>query len=456
MSRRGVAAAAVLCALAGAAPARAEALRKACGLDGVVLPCKQPRELRAGPEPRRLVYMNRNGGLYSPGAVTNSSQNIASAAAATGSIAAYEWSDTSWNNLMTCVRGHFDRWNVEITDVDPGDVPHIESVVGGSPEDIGLADPPGAILLGIASIDGFCSVTERGIAFTFAENHQIAADLCITVVHEVGHVAGLEHEMWCEDVMSYLDGCTKGFADHEAYCGEDTDRDCSCGTPMQNTVPLLFDRLGPNEQEPPTVTIASPADGATVPPGFTVEVAATDNYEVALVELLVDDALVASDLVPPYLLTVPSSVLPGPHTITARALDKSSNAATAVISVTMEVGCAGDGDCAAFETCVQGVCTGDVGAGCTTGIDCASGLCVVGDSGQRFCTEICEPAASSCPEGYSCQQAGGGTLNKCWPSGGDDGGGCATAGGRPGAPLALGLGLWAALALLWLRGRRKR
>lgn len=449
----GLAAAAAF--IATRAASAADRPRGVCGLEGRVLPACPARPPRAlGPQPRRLVYLNGDGGAYQPATTTDSSRNRASVIGAAGTIPPFGGNDLAWQQLVGCVKGHFERWNVEIVETDPGDTPHIEAVVGGTPEDVGLSDPSGGTLLGIASIEGFCSVTERSISFSFEQNHFTITELCLTVVHEIGHSLGLEHAFHCPEVMSYLVGCgvPKTFQDALTPCGEYDPRDCICEMTQQNTVAALFDRLGPNEQEPPVVTIVAPADGAIVPPGFTVEVDATDNYQVARVDLYVDGQLVASDVLPPWALTAPPSVLPGPHQVEARALDKSSNVGTAAIAITMNAGCATDTDCGALEVCADGVCAGDVGAPCQMHVDCATGLCAV-DGLERFCSRSCDPAAeNACPEGFVCKRSRGGQP-KCWPS--EGGGGCAAGGVALGREAPVGA-VWILLAVFGLVARRKR
>ena len=62
--------------------------------------------------------------------------------------------------------------------------------------------------------------------------------LCETVTQEVAHAFTLDHELLCEDPMTYLDGCgAKSFQNVLAPCGEYEERPCSCGDPAgQNSV----------------------------------------------------------------------------------------------------------------------------------------------------------------------------------------------------------------------------
>ena len=75
----------------------------------------------------RIIYLNKGGVTLSPGnndARTNRSTLVNSTVA----VPAWNPSAATWTGVMTCFRDMFSRWDVTITDVDPGNVPHIESI----------------------------------------------------------------------------------------------------------------------------------------------------------------------------------------------------------------------------------------------------------------------------------------------------------------------------------------
>jgi Concanavalin A-like lectin/glucanases superfamily/Domain of unknown function (DUF1929)/Bacterial Ig domain/Purple acid Phosphatase, N-terminal domain len=84
------------------------------------------------------------------------------------------------------------------------------------------------------------------------------------------------------------------------------------------------------DSTPPSVTITSPATGATVSGTVTVAATATDDTGVAAVQFLLDGANAgAEDTTAPYSLSWDSTTAgPGPHTLTARARDTAGNLAT--------------------------------------------------------------------------------------------------------------------------------
>ncbi len=242
---------------------------------------------------RRVLFVNRRGGTYTPGN-NDSSRNVSSIARSTTTIAAYAWGDASWNQFLSCIRDEYARFNVEVTDADPGAATHIEAVVGGSPTDLGLATNVG----GVAPMYGDCSIVERAIVYIFAGRFSSPQTQCEIAAQEIAHAYGLDHEFLCEDPMTYLGGCGhKTFQDRTVSCGEYQARACMCSG-QQNSYRVLLDRLGPAGATPPpppptgdvtapTVSVVSPAQGATPPGNTTLRVIAqaSDDVGVTKVEL---------------------------------------------------------------------------------------------------------------------------------------------------------------------------
>ena len=89
------------------------------------------------------------------------------------------------------------------------------------------------------------------------------------------------------------------------------------------------------DQTPPTVTLTSPADGATVHGTVTLTATAADDVGVGKVEWLVNGTVLAAKAVSPYTFEW-SSGASGPATITARAVDAARNTATSSVTVTVD------------------------------------------------------------------------------------------------------------------------
>jgi hypothetical protein len=441
-----------------------------CGTPVPEEPC--PAKIgTSGPQPNRTIFVNRNGGNYNAGAVSDSKTNSAIVLPQSGSIAPLTTDDlneANWQAFVQCMRDYYAPFNVTVVDVEPASGPYVEVVIGGLASDFGLTAPgSGQVLLGIASNDNFCAVDDNGVAFTWFEDHKFAfggnpnlnanfrRQLCISAAHEAGHVLGLEHEVLKTDLMSYEDAATKAFVDADSLCGTYEANplpSCSCGDgTKQNSGQKLLDLLGPYDTEPPTGMITSPSNGASVPPGFKVTVEGTDNKSLEKVELKVDGMYVNADVTPPFEIQAPADIALGAHTIEAVLWDKSSNTTPLTLSVTVEPACQGNGDCGDAEVCVEGACLGDVGHACNQTSDCATGLCAAGDGFEKFCTKTCTEGGDECPSGFECTVPVAGAA-KCYPA--EGGGGCrSVAGGR--AAGGSGLAAFALLCVAALIGRAR-
>ncbi len=244
------------------------------------------------------IYLHRHGGTYFGGQDDSAQNRSIVVGNGSATLSAFAGGDAVWSDLKDCVVDQFARFNAYITDVEPQGGDYIEAVVGGTPQQVGLPQGVG----GVAPIDTFqCNIIPRAIVYVFSGALPNDAQvLCEVAAQEIAHALSLDHEMLCEDPMTYLSGCgAKTFQDQAASCGEFSARECDCGRPSQNSVQLLYEKLGPSDgstptppplddQGPPSVAIASPSDGAVLPPNSAMEVVATadDDSGVASVELV--------------------------------------------------------------------------------------------------------------------------------------------------------------------------
>jgi spore germination protein len=91
--------------------------------------------------------------------------------------------------------------------------------------------------------------------------------------------------------------------------------------------------VGTHDSVPPTVTLASPLEGALLFKKQKIEALATDNLGVARVEFYVNDAFLATDTAAPYVIYWNTrGTASGAYTIKAIAYDTSGNSATATVT----------------------------------------------------------------------------------------------------------------------------
>ncbi len=403
----------------------------------------------------RTIYLNKNGGTYSiksgnvTDASTNTASTIASGDGATHMNAVIPPIDAvfNWPYIVACVKTHYKPYNVSITETEPTSGNYVEAVVGGTGSSTGWSASSG--ILGVASADNFCGVTEKGIAFSFSTNHigiqKQDDELCATIAHEVGHLLALEHEAADADTMSYVPFATahtKSFTADNSKCGTDSQtlNPCSCQTTgtgqVTNSSVRLTQYVGlrPVETTPPTLNVDSPGDNNTLPPTFNVVAEATDETAMDQVAVLLNGTAMASSATPAgntYTVAITNAAV-GSYTLEVQAIDLAGNITKKDIPVTIALGATG-------ESCVNGT-------------DCTGNVCASLEDGTQFCTQVCDDASNPCPDGFGCQVVG--AQNLCVSTGG---GGCcevsspASGASRP-VTVMLGLGIGAVL----FRRRRRR
>src|SRR6185503_19339035 len=115
-------------------------------------------------------------------------------------------------------------------------------------------------------------------------------------------------------------------------------RDAAGNSTMSTAVTVTVSNAPPADTTPPTVSITSPASGATVSGTTTVSASASDNVGVVGVQFFVDGAALGSeDTAAPYSASWnTTTVANGSHSLTARARDAARNSTTsAAVTVTV-------------------------------------------------------------------------------------------------------------------------
>ncbi len=253
-----------------------------------------PTRLYAAGDPL-VLYMNRHGGTFTCGnddATHNRSSIACGADNGVATVTPFAGSDQQWQTVMGCITDLYSRFRITVTDVQPLDATYIEAVIGGSPGQTGEPN-------GVAGVAPFsCALEPGAIVYDFSDvwGNDLQS-VCETAGQEVAHAFGLDHELLCEDPMTYLTGCgPKTFQDQYVPCGEFEARECTCGDPTQNSVDAMLNLFGPADgtvwtppvdNAPPTATLTAPADGDILPAADPLVITANvhDDAGLTLVEL---------------------------------------------------------------------------------------------------------------------------------------------------------------------------
>lgn len=313
----------------------------------------------AGLAASRTIYLNKNGVTLSPG-VNDSVTNRSSVVTQSTAIPAWNVSASVWSSTVSCIREVFAPFNVTITETNPGSVPHIEAVFGGSPTMVGQPNN----LAGVSPFTADCAVIENSVVFAFMG--ALPADptlACEVMSQEIAHSYGLDHVMVASELMTYLPFAgRRWFQNLNATCGEDKTRPCGLNSSgcrqTQNSVALLIQRLGlkaaTGDTVAPTVSITSPQNAAVVPPTFNVKFTATDNTKVTMASLYIDGVPSGSAMLAPFSIPVPSNLSEGAHKLRIVATD-GSNEQAKEITVTVQQGARSpDGDDGVVGACSAG------------------------------------------------------------------------------------------------------
>jgi hypothetical protein len=399
-----------------------------------------------------------------------------------GTLSEFNGSAATWTAVMTCMQQTFSRFNVTITDVDPGTTPHMEVMVAGTGAQLGEQSG----VLGIADfpcqqpgVPGTCdSFMSNALVFDFANDPYYTnkpLEICATAGQEIAHTWALDHVIDATDPMTYnmysgmrqyKDGqkcgsdCSGGQSPFGLACtgsGGMATHTCALGSATQDEVQVITALFGSSAPDttPPVVKITAPSTNASVMPGFAITATVTDDQIVASAEAKLDGTSLGVKTSTPFSWAAPQTLSMGSHHIEVIGTDGKGNTTSATVDVSYGNPCTQNSDCSdSTQVCDNGVCvagptsTGGLGSPCTGNSDCASGSCG-NDGTSQYCVSSCDPAASTCPSGFQCDDTGGG-AGVCWPGESGGSGGCNTSGGSSAPLMLFGLGA------MFLAARRRR
>jgi uncharacterized protein (TIGR03382 family) len=429
-----------------------------------------------------ILFMNKcTGGCTVTPGTTDNRTDRSSSTQSMGTLSAFSGSAATWTAVMSCMQNTFSRFNITITDVDPGTTAHMEVMVAGTGSQLGA--PQG--VLGYADLlcqqPGSCSTMfeTNALVFDFANDPYYsqqgsvsnnANEICATAAQEIAHSWALDHVVDASDPMTYNSYDIGGVIAVRQYkdaqkCGSDcqggqsplglsctgsndmtSTHTCMLGQTTQNEVQVITGLFGASAPDttPPVVAITAPSNNASVMPAFSITATVTDNQFVMGAEAKLDGTSLGVLSATPFTWKAPTTLTMGSHHIEVIGTDGKGNTASATEDVAYGTVCTQNSDCPDMtQVCDHSVCvagptsTGGLGSSCTSNTDCASGSCG-NDGTSQYCVSSCDLTMSTCPSGFQCLDTGG-AAGVCWP-GESGGGGCNTS-GNSGAPMMLfGLG----------------
>ncbi|MFT3692337.1 MAG: Ig-like domain-containing protein [Kofleriaceae bacterium] len=453
----------------------------------VVVPYPHSAQLAGAPTAlvnSHILYLNNcratNGCMITKGVFDDSRKNQASVAAHNGTVAALS-TIANWASIKSCITNALSGFAVTVTDVDPGNVPHFEMVIGGTPSNLGLDSSVEGIAPYLCTAPGDCggqTYIQNAITFAFANLDPTNTNLwCGVALQEAAHGWTLDHATPNTDPMTYKTYAANLSYQNGAPCGSDclygagqnmTSFGVQCsgtntnGTHVcmennqstQNEVTILTNLFGAATAAAPTVAITSPANNGTVPSGQDLVINATcsSGDGVKQIDFIVDDNIKSTSTASPATATI-KGLTKAAHTIQVVCGTQKNASASAFASITVGDACTVDTDCASGQLCSNKMCVdgpgtaGGLGSPCTNNSDCQSNECGT-DGNTSACVSDCDPSASTCPAGFSCLSAG--SSGVCWAESGGGGGGCNT-GNSSGGMILAACGL---AALMFKRKKR--
>lgn len=197
----------------------------------------------------RVIYLNREGATLTAGpddAATNRSMVVQMAEQSSFDVPPYAGSARQFAQIVGCVRGHFERYDVTVVDRRPIDPGYMMVVVGGRAGALAQTQARGEHSIGgLAPYNG--QAVKNAVVLAFAEIHgNRPRAVCDTAAQEIAHAYGLDHTRHCADLMSYMRPCgRRRFVEDAVPCGESDVRPCGDGAAAQSSHRRLLEVLGP-------------------------------------------------------------------------------------------------------------------------------------------------------------------------------------------------------------------
>jgi hypothetical protein len=182
-----------------------------------------------------ILYLDRNGGSYDHGPVDDSTTNSSVLLDGPRTLPPYPQDDIDWGNTTRCIRDSLAPFPIQVTEIDPGLVPHVEIVFTTSY----WAGPAGTTMI----VPDGCRPGHQ-VEFVFGD--ALATDVRACQMAMIGFAqmtANLSIGDNCHDLLDLSMDCapTRSFEDTTVNCVDATDAPipCRCGGTTQNTFQTL-------------------------------------------------------------------------------------------------------------------------------------------------------------------------------------------------------------------------
>jgi hypothetical protein len=205
-----------------------------------------------------VLYLNADGVRLRAGASdarNNTSSVLRSQGVDVFDVPPYRPGKAAWDETVSCVRRKLADFDVQVVTERPSSGRYAMVAVGG--EARGLRSHAG----GLAPSTRF--PLHDGVVFAFDSNKK-PWPMCSTIVHEYGHLMGLDHPFQGDDLMRM----GSVFLNQPSPCGQAARRKCKNGEDTQNSWQRMVDALGlaPGARRSPPdlapTTWHEPHDGA--------------------------------------------------------------------------------------------------------------------------------------------------------------------------------------------------
>jgi len=184
-----------------------------------------------------ILYLDRGGGDYDTGAFDDAILDHSVLLDGPIHLPPYSHDDLDWADTVQCIRGGLARFPIEITEIDPGAVRHVEIVFTTTY----WAGPAGTTMV----VPSSCR-PDHQLEFVFGDALPTSVRACqMALIGYAEMTANLSIGDNCHDFLDLSMDCApeRSFEDKDVACVDEADQPiaCRCGGTTQNTFAAMRD-----------------------------------------------------------------------------------------------------------------------------------------------------------------------------------------------------------------------